>query len=367
MRLLLTGGGTAGHINPALAIADTVKKYDKDAEIAYVGTPAGMENRLVEREGGYHMYHVDIMGIRRSLSPSNLKAAYLALVSPLEARKILKEFKPDIVVGTGGYVSWPVLKAAAERGIPCAVHEANSVPGLAVRMLKNDVDCIFINFEETAALLGKSAECVHVGCPLRESFYENMPAEGSVRREGKVRILCYGGSLGAEMINRTVLDLFKNHPGFFNEVDFTLATGERNYDTFMSEFSGRKDLSGKIEILPYIYDMQNRMADADIVVSRSGAITLCELALMKKCAVLIPSPNVTDDQQRKNAGLFARNGAAEVIDENDLTTEKLYGVLADLAHNPGKRSGYEKNIEGLAVRDSNKRIYDKMIELIEKR
>ena len=148
MRVLMTGGGTGGHVNPALAIANTIKQNDSTAEIAYVGTKHGIESKLVPA-AGYPLYFVEIRGIRRSLSLSNLKTAYLTLTSPIKAKKIIREFKPDLVVGTGGYVSWPVVKAASQMGIPCALHESNAIPGVAVRMLAPAVDRVYLNFEET--------------------------------------------------------------------------------------------------------------------------------------------------------------------------------------------------------------------------
>ena len=170
MRVLITGGGTGGHVNPALAIANTIKQNDPDAVIAYVGTKRGIENKLVPK-AGYPMYYVDVKGIKRSLSPSNIKAAYLALTSPIKAKKIIREFKPDIVVGTGGYVSWPVVKAASQMGIPTALHESNAIAGVAVKMLQKSVDRIYLNFEKTGESLScDRAKLMKVGNPILGGF-----------------------------------------------------------------------------------------------------------------------------------------------------------------------------------------------------
>ena len=157
MRVLFSGGGTGGHINPALAMADIIKMNIPDAEIAFVGTPKGMENSLIP-QAGYKLYHVEVEGIRRSLSPKNVKSLYLALTSPAKAKKIIKEFNPDIVIGTGGYVCWPALKAAAELGIPTMLHESNALPGMAVRKLQSKVDLIMTNFESTKDMLSPEAK-----------------------------------------------------------------------------------------------------------------------------------------------------------------------------------------------------------------
>ena len=162
MRVLLSGGGTGGHIYPALAIAESIKQRCPDAEIAFVGTPVGMENKLIPREG-YHLYHVDVRGISRSLSPKNIKAFYLALTSPAAAKKIIKEFKPDIVIGTGGYVCWPILVAASKLGIPACVHESNAVPGAAVKRLQKYCDVIFTNFAESEKYLPDAKKIINVG------------------------------------------------------------------------------------------------------------------------------------------------------------------------------------------------------------
>ena len=371
MRVLLTGGGTAGHINPALAIADIIRANDPDAVIGYVGTPTGMENSLVAKEG-YPMYHVDVRGFRRSLSPKNLKAAWLALVSPRAAEKIIDEFKPDFVLGTGGYVSWPVLVAAARRGVPCAVHEANAVPGVTVTRVEKYVDRVFLNYKESSQRLKYPDKHLHVGCPLRGSFYSSAASSKSAFPEEapddrSAYVLCYGGSLGADRINETLLSMLAERDTRLSRTAFCIGTGERNYVSFKASFA-ELGLGGPyIEVLSYIYDMPKRMEAADIVVCRSGAITLSELALLGKCAILIPAPKVTNDQQYKNAKLLADSGAAVVIREKDLTPEKLADEIAGLSCNPERRAEMSRRIQSFAVPDSGKRIYEEMVRLVKEK
>ena len=365
MRYLLTGGGTAGHINPALAIADTIKANDPEAVIAYVGTPLGMENTLVGREG-YKMYHVDVKGFRRSLSPKNIKAAWLAFTSPYRAEKIIDDFKPDFVIGTGGYVSWPVLVAAHRKKVPCAVHEANAVPGVTVARLEKYVDRVFLNFAETGKRLKYPEKHMHVGCPLRGDFSNKGNGNGfAVPEKARGYVLCYGGSLGADRINDAMLEMFISADTRLSDTAFCLSTGDRNYVEFKSRFSevGLCD-NENIEVLSYIYDMPARMSAADIVICRSGAITLSELALLGKCAILIPSPNVTNDQQYKNAKLLADKDAAVLIREKDLTAERLADEIAALICNPERMAKIKKNIRDFAVGDANKLIYNEMVALI---
>ncbi|MBR0327202.1 MAG: undecaprenyldiphospho-muramoylpentapeptide beta-N-acetylglucosaminyltransferase [Clostridia bacterium] len=368
MRYLLTGGGTAGHINPALAIADTIKANDADAVIAYVGTPTGMENTLVGREG-YKMYHVDVKGFQRSLSLKNIKAIWLALTSPKRAEEVIEDFKPDCVIGTGGYVSWPVLVAAGKKGIPCAVHEANAVPGMTVAMAEKYVDRVFLNFAETGKKLKYPKKHMHVGCPLRGGFsVPNGESAFSVPEDCKAYVLCYGGSLGANRINDAMLEMFSARDTRLADTAFCLSTGDRNFVSFKTRYSeaGLCD-ENNIEVLSYIYDMPARMAAADIVICRSGAITLSELALLGKCAILIPSPNVTNDQQLKNARLLADKDAAVLIREDELTPERLADEIAVLSNDPERRERIKRNIKAFAVEDCNKRIYTEMQRLIKEK
>ena len=356
----MTGGGTGGHVNPALAIAGTIMENEPESEIAFVGTPRGIENKLVPK-AGYKLYHVDVMGLRRSLSLKNIKAAYLALTSPAKAKKIIKEFKPDIVIGTGGYVSWPVCKAAAKMGVPTALHESNAVPGMAVRMLSASADRIFLNFEKAGEGLECKDKLMLVGCPMLGSFNKITKAEARERLgipEDKTVILSFGGSLGAEKVNEAVLHLMKEYTGKCENIIHTHATGAIEKEIAFGQFNemGLSQYKG-LELLEYIYDMPYRMAAADIIISRAGALTVSELSLCGKCAVFIPSPNVTDDQQFKNANVLVEKGAAALLRETPDLPEKLTDVVRELCESPEKRREMEEKIKAFAITDANKRIY----------
>ncbi|MBE6714950.1 MAG: undecaprenyldiphospho-muramoylpentapeptide beta-N-acetylglucosaminyltransferase [Ruminococcaceae bacterium] len=361
MRVLMTGGGTGGHVNPALAIANTIKQNEPDSEIAFVGTPRGIENKLVPK-AGYELFHVDVMGLRRSLSLKNIKAAYLALTSPGKAKKIIKKFKPDIVIGTGGYVSWPVCKAAAKMGIPTALHESNAVPGMAVRMLSSSVDRIFLNFEKAGKGLDCPEKLMLVGCPMLGDFHAGDKSAArkklGIPERVKTVILSFGGSLGAEKVNEAVLHLMENYTGGKEEIYHTHATGAIEKEIAFADFKKRGlDKYENLQLLEYIYDMPDRIAAADIVICRAGALTVSELSLAGKCAVFIPSPNVTDDQQFKNANVLAEKGAAAILRENGDLCEKLVSLISDLCQNPEKRRDMEEKIGAFAIGDANKRIY----------
>lgn len=367
MRVLMTGGGTGGHVNPALAIAETVKRHIPDAEIAFVGTKRGIENKLVPA-AGYELYHVDVRGFRRSLSPANIRAAFLALTSPLAAKKLIKEYKPDIVIGTGGYVSWPLLVAASKLGIPSAVHESNAVPGLAVRKLVPYVDRIFVNFEVTGKALGAPEKIMHVGSPLMSEFGRiekdaARAAIGLTDRCGRY-IVSFGGSLGAERVNRAVLELMRDHLSAHPDIYITHACGAAGYAETRESFEAA-GLSKypNLELVEYIYDMPLRMAAADLVISRSGAITLSELALAHKAAVLIPSPNVTDNQQYKNAKVLADAGGAVLIEESELTDGRICSEVASILEDSARLHGLEKNIAAFAVPNANELIFNEIMRL----
>ncbi len=372
MRVLITGGGTGGHVNPALAIANTIKQNDPDAVIAYVGTKRGIENKLVPK-AGYPMYYVDVKGIKRSLSPSNIKAAYLALTSPIKAKKIIREFKPDIVVGTGGYVSWPVVKAASQMGIPTALHESNAIAGVAVKMLQKSVDRIYLNFEKTGESLScDRAKLMKVGNPILGGF-SSMTREEARKKLGipdkyKYVILSYAGSMGAEKVNDAVLCLMREFTSKHPEVYHIHATGSIELELCTSQFKEMGlDKCENIELCEYIYDMPVRMAAADITINRAGAMTISELAATGKCSIFIPSPNVAENHQYKNAKVLSDAGAAALFEEKELTdgAKPLIEEVEKLLSDEGDelRAERSEKIRQFAVSDANKLIYNDLVKL----
>ncbi len=367
MRVLMTGGGTAGHINPAIAIANTIKKNIPDAEIEFVGTPRGLENRLVTAEG-YKLHHVNIMGISRSLSPSNIKALGLMITSQSEAKRIIKDFKPDIVIGTGGYVCWPALKVAAARGIPTMVHESNARPGLAIKTLQGKVDKILVNFEDTAKYIKNTEKVIHVGNPIRTGFgtisYKEARAKLGIS-DDQVYILSFGGSLGAQRLNEVVLAFMKRTAKGNARLVHHHATGRYYYEEFSRLFKNAGlDRFDNLSLLEYINDMETRMSAADIVISRAGAMTISEIAIAGKACVMIPSPNVVDNHQYKNAKVLADANAVVLLEESALTDELFDKEMAALIESREKREALAKNLSRFANTDANKRIFDEMMALL---
>ncbi len=369
LRVLMTGGGSAGHVNPAIAIADTIRTNCPDAQIAFVGTVQGKENDLVPR-AGYPLYYVESMGLQRSLSPSNIKAAFLAVTSPYskKTQSILDEFCPDLVVGTGGYVCWPLIRAAARRGIPTVLHESNCYAGLTVRMLQGCVSRLLLNFEDTAAQLRAKKKCRVVGNPLLGGFGA-IPKEEARRhlgvQEGEQMVLICAGSLGSQTVNSAVLELLRNVAAGRPKVRFVLATGKRHYENCLavaSEFG--LDNCPNVELKEYIYDMPMQMAGADVVVTRAGAMTLSELALMGKACVIVPSPYVPDDHQLKNARALSDRNAALLVEEKDFPKKALQYAVLSLLDDRDLAENLQREIKKFATPDANRVIYDILMDLV---
>ena len=368
----MTGGGTGGHVNPALAIAQTIKENEPDSVIAFVGTPHGIENKLVPK-AGYELYHVDIQGLKRSLSLDNIKTLYLTIQSVHRAKKLVREFKPDIVIGTGGYVCYPVVKAAAALGVPTALHESNAVAGVAVKMLAHVVDRIFLNFEETATSLEAYRDkLLRVGNPLLGSFRHIDPAEAKAKLElpdgTKTVLLTYGGSMGAERLNDAVLEVMKDYTSKHPETYHVHATGSIEWEAASAKFHEMGlDECPNIDFREYIYNMPDLMAAADLIICRAGAMTVSELAMSGKAAIFIPSPNVTNNHQYKNAKVLCDAEAAEMIEENALDSGALTGMVTKLLspESDARRADMGERIGAFAVRDANKLIYREVKRLVE--
>ena len=371
MRVLFSGGGTGGHISPALAMADIIKNNVPHAEIAFVGTEYGIENSLIP-QAGYKLYHVNVQGIRRSFSISNVKSVYLALSSPIKAKRIIKEFQPDIVIGTGGYACWPALKAAADMGIPTVLHESNALPGMAVRRLQRDVDVIMTNFESTKELLDPEAKVINVGNPLRSTCNTISKTEArkklGITDKSKFVVLSFGGSLGAERINRAAAEMMGNFATKPDDVLCYHIGGKRFYESARNYFAAYGlERDPRFVLMEYTADLPIYMAAADVVICRAGAMTLTEIAKMGKPSIIIPSPNVVDNHQYKNAKALADEDAAIVIEEEDLSEGrscKICQVMQELYDSAELREKMSQNIRKFAKEDVEKKIYEVITDLL---
>lgn len=373
MRILLTGGGTAGHVNPALAIAATIKERRPDAEIAFVASaqPTDKAVDLVPR-AGYPLHTVHIRGLARPVwSPSNLKVPFLMVRSKTEADKIIDAFCPDLIVGTGGFACWPLCRMGVKRGIPTALHESNAIPGKAILRLADRVDAILVNFEATIDRLGKVSDrsrIIRVGNPIMPGFARI--SRDIARRElglspDDVFILSFGGSSGAEYLNDAVVNLAATLAGkAHSRVTLCHAAGKRDYDRIRAAWD-QTPAGGlsRLSLLDYIYDMPLRMAAADLVISRAGAMSLSELALLGKAAVLVPSPYVAEQHQLKNAMAMVNAGAAACVEEHTLSTGALTDRVTSLLTDPAARTAMSDAIRPFACPDANDRIYDHLMAI----
>ena len=366
MKILFAGGGTAGHINPALAVADYIKENHPDAEISYIGTADKLEARLVP-EKGYAFYTIDVAGFQRKLSLKNIErnisAAVKAVTSSAASKKLLKEIQPDIVVGTGGYVSGPVLREAKKLGIKTAIHEQNAFPGVTTKMLASKADRVMLAMPEAEKYLKLKKEPVITGNPVRGELLKisRDEARAKLGLDSRPLILSFGGSLGARHINEAVTELIKWHNGTgrFYHIH---GTGKAGYESVTRALSGI-DLAPQIDVREYINDMDVCMAAADLVICRAGAITLSELCCCGKPSVLIPSPYVAENHQYHNAMTLKKAGAAEVLEEKDLTGQSLIDTVSKIIDNKPLLERMGSAARKHAITDANKRIYDVLMQL----
>ena len=376
MRVLLSGGGTGGHINPALAIADKIKKSDKDAVIEYVGVERGLEATLVPK-AGYKIHYIKVKGIQRRLTLENIDALVKAVTSVWEAKKIIKEFKPDIVIGTGGYVCWPVLKAASGMGIPTIVHESNAFPGVTTKKLSKHVNKVLLGFAESKKYLNCDEDkLLVVGSPVSEKMLNANKQKAreilGISQDEKM-VLSAGGSLGAKALNETSYELIKNYtlPMGIRHIH---ATGNAGWDEQSAlyrklgfEETDKDTLKkGSVTVCRFIYNMHEVLAAADVEICRAGAMTLCEMAVLGKASVIVPSPYVTNNHQYHNARVLYDKGAACMIEEKNLTGENLTATVKELIENDNKRIDMENNVRSFAITDTLDRIYDIILKELEK-
>ena len=372
MKVLLSGGGTAGHINPALAIADTIKRNLPDAEILFVGTPSGMEAKLVP-QAGFAYTSMPMSGFQRKLTLENVKrnletAGHLILSEP-RAAKIIREFNPDIAIGTGGYVCGPVLRKAAQMGVPVLVHESNAFPGMTVKMLARYCDYVMLAVEDAKTRISADTEFVVTGNPVRAEVleYNRARARKELKLDERPLIVSFGGSLGARTINESMLDLLVRSAkdGRYQHIH-----GYGKYGSFvLDELKERGvDLAScpNLDVREYISDMPRVMAAADLVICRSGAMALTEIQALGKVAILIPSPNVAENHQYYNAKAMVDRGAADMIVEKDITPQLLTEKADKLAGDRAKLEEMSGNARDMAILDSRERIFKVVCDTLKK-
>ena len=366
MRVLLTGGGTAGHINPAVAIAKYIQSKEPDCEFLFVGTEKGLEKNLVPREG-FDIRFVKVSGLKRKLTLENLKVLKQFITSKKEALRIVDSFRPDIVVATGGYACTPAVYAAKKRGIPSVIHEQNVYPGLAIKMLAKKADVTMISFPETEKLI-ECNSCALTGNPLRPNLFDKADRKKVLSEydfDEKPLVIMFGGSLGAERMNDALVDMIEKGFDTFNLI---AATGERHFEGVVKrllekgvDYKANKNLA----LLPYIYNMNEILSCADMAVCRAGAITISELNALGKASVLIPSPYVAHNHQEQNARYLESNGACVVLTEDKLSGETLKEQITSILDSEDELVKMSENSKNMGQIHACEKIYQIIKELVD--
>lgn len=350
MRLMISGGGTGGHIYPALALIDALKAHDQNAEVLYVGTHRGLESRIVP-DRGIEFKTIKIQGFKRSLSLQNFKTVYLFLKSVGTARKYIKQFKPDVVVGTGGYVSGAVVFAASQMHIPTVIHEQNSVVGVTNKFLSHFVNKIAISFESARSQF-PAKKVVMTGNP-RAQQVANIQRTAALKAYGLKddvpTILIFGGSRGAARINAATVSAIPE----LNQRDYQtlFVTGQVHYDKILDSLKATP-LADNVKIEPYISNMPAILPEIAVILGRAGATSIAEITALGIPSILVPSPYVTNDHQTKNAQSLVNAGAAEMVKEDDLTATSLLKAVDGLMLADSKRDQMAAHAKKLGMPDA---------------
>ncbi len=356
MKVIMTGGGTGGHIYPAIAIADEIKSRHPDAEIIFVGTERGMEKDIVPK-AGYPIKFITVSGLNRK-NPIKLIKTLKDLNHGLhEAKQIIKEFKPDLVIGTGGYVCGPVMKTAAGMGIKTYIHEQNAFPGLTNKLLSRGAERVFVAFDDAKKYFKTKKEPVTVGNPVRHAFTEvdrQAARESLGVKEDEFMVLSFGGSLGAQRINdemTVAAERLRDRAG----LRIFFVTGKRYYSSIMENAD---KTNARVTYLQYIDDMPKYLNACDLAITRSGALTVSEITACGRASVMIPSPYVTNNHQYYNAKVVADRGGAILIEEKDLTNGEVADEIEQLMNDRQILEKMEKTSAALGTVTSAGKICD---------
>lgn len=359
MKVVLSGGGTGGHVYPAIAIANKIKEKNPDAEILFIGTQKGIESDIVPKYN-FDIKFIEVQGFRRKIDFENVKRVFKLIGAISKSKKILKKFNPDLVIGTGGYVSGPVLLAASSKKMKTCIHEQNSFPGMTNKELSKRVDLVMTSFEDSHKRFPENSKSklVLTGNPVRD---EILNSEKNIAREklnvdkNKKMVLCYGGSGGSQEIN-DCLDKTINHM-LSDNIAFVIATGRDYYDEFIEKYKDVK-FNEDQKILPYIDDMSNVLAASDLVIGSAGAISLAEITALGKVSVIIPKAYTAENHQEYNAKSLEKQNAAVALLEKDLNSESLENAVFGILNNDEKMKTMAKNSKKIGKPEAIELIYN---------
>ena len=365
MNIIVSGGGTGGHIYPAISLIEELKKRDKDNKILYVGTEKGLESSIVPKLG-IDFKTIHVRGIPRKINANSFKALKELFQGLREANKILKEFKPDLVIGTGGYVSGPILYKATKTKAKVAFHEQNSFPGITNRILSRYVDKYFVTFKESIKYFKNQDKAVVTGNPIRNRFTDIEKNKKSALEqydisENKKVVFIFGGSNGSEILNKATLNMIEKISNQ-DKFEIILATGKLNYDEFIQQ-SGKEIKN--LHVFPYIDDIDKAYAVSDLIVTSSGAITLAELSFLGKASILVPKAYTTENHQEHNARAFEKNGASKVILEKDLNSDTLFDQINEILSDDNLLNELSENFKKMSYPTACKDIVDELYRLVE--
>ncbi|MEO5858436.1 MAG: undecaprenyldiphospho-muramoylpentapeptide beta-N-acetylglucosaminyltransferase [Pyrinomonadaceae bacterium] len=354
MKVVIAAGGTGGHIYPGIAVAKEILRRDGASEVLFVGTARGLETKIVP-DNGFQLSLIHSAGLKNVGLAGKIKGMSVLPKSLLEARQIIRQFRPHVVVGAGGYVSGPVLLMAAIMGVPTLVMDSNALPGFTNRQLARFVDRAALTFDESLKFFGKKG--VVTGNPVRREFFD-VPRK---LRSDRFHVLIFGGSQGARAINNAMAEALSDLAGFEGKLSVTHQTGEADLDKIKAAYSESKFAGA--EVRRFISDMFTEFAKADLVICRAGATTCAELSASGKASIMIPLPTAADDHQRKNAEALQRAGAAKMILQSDLTGESLAAEIAKLIESPDAITEMETAAKEMGREDAAEKTVD-IIEVL---
>jgi len=368
MKFLIVCGGSAGHINPGIAIAEQLKIKIPESEILFIGADKTLEKKLIP-DAGFDLINIKMSGLRRGFSPAdmihNIKTVLNLFNAGIKSGKLLKKIKPDAVIGTGGYICYPVLKKASNLKIPVFLLEPNALPGLTTRMLNAKADKIFVTYPRMEDEYKYPERVIYTGTPLRAAFYDSNDFESNSDNKDRSLVISYWGSVGAVKMNDIITEfiILNIREGKFNHIH---ACGINSKINEITEKSGLKkpNESGvpKIEIKEYIDNMSELMKKSDVAITRAGASTIAELAMSGVPAILIPSPNVTENHQEENAKQAERAGGVIMIRENECTGEKLFNTVVSILDDNEKMKQMKKAQRKLAIPDASEKIVEIILD-----
>lgn len=370
MKVVIAAAGTGGHINPGIAIANKIMEKEPDSKIIFIGTPRGLENDLVPR-AGYELKTIDAYGINRKINLDNIKRLYKTTKSVGEAKKILKEFKPDVVIGTGGYICVSVGIAANRLKIPIVLHESNAFPGVAIKLLSKKAKAVLLGFEDAKTRLPKAKNVVVTGTPtkiksskLTDEEKANLRSALMLKSELPL-VLVFGGSQGARSINNAIIGIIENKLN--KNYQIIWAAGKGNFENIKQQLAEKNMDIDNIEnakIMPYIYNMQEVMETSDLVVSRSGAMTITEISNLAKPAIFIPFPFATENHQEYNARVLEKVGAAKIILDKNLNYKNLNDTIELMVENKEQLKEMGKKAGKIANTNVEENIYNEIRNIL---